>query len=65
MIDMPLWDVNSMENIIKLYHGSDVMVIIPEIMHTQRTHDFWDAFYLTTSITPAENWARYVAKKEK
>lgn len=41
-----------------LYHGSPEIVMKPEIRKPNRTLDFGDGFYLTSSLEQAENWVK-------
>lgn len=43
---------------IKLYHGSLEIVDTPEIREPNRTLDYGEGFYLTSSIEQAEAWVR-------
>ena len=43
---------------ITLYHGSSEIVKNPEIRVPDRTLDFGDGFYLTSSFRQAENWVK-------
>lgn len=45
----------------KLYHGSNVKVESPKILHTNRALDFGSGFYLTSSKEQAMKWAKSVA----
>ncbi len=42
----------------KLYHGSLEIVSSPEIRKSNRTLDYGEGFYLTTSVEQAEAWVR-------
>lgn len=41
-----------------LYHGSDVIVDNPRIIRSDRTLDYGQGFYTTTSYAQAEKWVR-------
>jgi hypothetical protein len=43
---------------LKLYHGSNEKVIIPNILRGRIPLDFGRGFYATTSLTQAKNWAK-------
>lgn len=43
---------------IKLYHGSLEIVVSPEIREPNRTLDYGEGFYLTSSMGQAEAWVR-------
>lgn len=47
-----------------LYHGSDVCVCKPIIIPIERTHDFGNAFYLTSSMGQAAKWSQHVARRK-
>lgn len=49
----------------KLYHGSNMTVEKPEIQDGLRALDFGAGFYLTSSRTQAEKWAKSVARRRK
>ncbi|MBQ5898595.1 MAG: DUF3990 domain-containing protein [Alistipes sp.] len=42
----------------KIYHGSIEMVECPEIRESNRTLDYGQGFYITTSYEQAEAWVR-------
>lgn len=42
----------------KLYHGSLEIVATPEIRRPNRTLDYGEGFYLTSSASQAEAWVR-------
>ncbi len=42
----------------KLYHGSVERVVAPEIRTPNRTLDYGEGFYATTSMEQAEQWVR-------
>lgn len=44
----------------KIYHGSNMVVEKPEIRENLRALDFGAGFYLTSSRTQAERWAKIV-----
>lgn len=48
----------------KLYHGSNVAVEKPQILHPDRGLDFGTGFYLTSSYEQAERWA-YLTQKRR
>ena len=41
-----------------VYHGSNVIIHNPDIMHSFRPLDFGKGFYVTTVMEQAERWAR-------
>ena len=45
-----------------VYHGSDIMVAKPDILHSAKRLDFGAAFYVTTVSTQAERWAKRKAR---
>lgn len=47
----------------KLYHGSNVAVKIPQILESDRRLDFGTGFYLTSSYEQAERWAKLTCKR--
>lgn len=47
----------------KLYHGSNVVVIAPKIMQSRRMLDFGKGFYLTSNFRQASNWAKIKAER--
>ena len=47
----------------RLYHGSNVVVPRPEILNSDRKLDFGVGFYLTSSLEQAERWARLVVDR--
>ena len=49
----------------KLYHGSNVEVISPKIIVSNRTLDFGAGFYTTSSLEQARRWAYLQAKRRK
>lgn len=48
-----------------LYHGSNVEVATPKILPNLRAMDFGCGFYLTSSFSQAERWARLVYKRRQ
>ena len=48
---------------IKLYHGSNIVVENPKILRSDRRLDFGTGFYLTSSYEQAERWAFLTAKR--
>ena len=42
----------------KIYHGSIEQVVVPEIRKSNRTLDYGQGFYTTTSYKQAEDWVR-------
>lgn len=42
----------------KIYHGSIEQVVAPEIRESNRTLDYGQGFYTTTSYKQAEDWVR-------
>ena len=42
----------------KVYHGSNIAVVHPDISHSRSYLDFGRGFYVTTVKDQAENWAR-------
>lgn len=49
----------------KLYHGSIEKVTHPEIRPPQRTLDYGNGFYATTSYEQAERWVRRKMRENK
>ncbi len=49
--------------IMRLYHGSNVVVKEPKILESSRRTDFGVAFYLTTSLEQAKRWAKLRAER--
>ncbi len=47
----------------KLYHGENIKVEIPQIIKGRRLLDFGEAFYLTSDFNQAEKWAKYSVKR--
>ncbi len=52
-------------HILKLYHGSNVIVSEPRIIVSNRNLDFGVGFYTTASEEQAINWAKRQAKRMK
>ncbi len=48
-----------------LYHGSNMLVNKPEIIESERTLDFGNGFYLTTSLEQAKKWAILTTSRRK
>ncbi|MCI1289992.1 MAG: DUF3990 domain-containing protein [Lactobacillus sp.] len=46
----------------KLYHGSDMAVMMPDLSRCRQRHDFGKAFYLTKSFQQAFKWAKHRAR---
>lgn len=51
--------------IMRLYHGSNVSVEHPKILHSDRKLDFGTGFYLTSSFEQAERWSVLTARRRK
>lgn len=49
----------------KLYHGSNVEVIQPKIIKSNRALDFGTAFYVTSDYEQAKKWAKLTADRKK
>lgn len=49
----------------KLYHGSNLKVEVPEILDSKRALDFGKGFYLTTDLEQAKRWAMVVTKRRE
>lgn len=47
----------------KLYHGSNIAVMQPQILISDRKLDFGTGFYLTSSLEQAERWAELTADR--
>lgn len=47
----------------KLYHGSNIKVIKPQILTSDRKLDFGTGFYLTSSFEQASRWASLTAQR--
>ncbi|MBP5283396.1 MAG: DUF3990 domain-containing protein, partial [Treponema sp.] len=45
-----------------LYHGSNVEVLNPQILESDRRLDFGKGFYLTSSYEQAKRWAELTLK---
>ena len=50
---------------ITLYHGSNVEIEAPKILPNLRALDFGGGFYLTSSYSQAERWAKLVFKRRQ
>jgi uncharacterized protein DUF3990 len=48
-----------------IYHGSDVIVEKPRILHSNRMLDFGSGFYTTTNQKQATRWAAKVRARRK
>ena len=48
-----------------LYHGSNVKVQNPKILESDRRLDFGTGFYLTSSLSQAERWAKLTTERRK
>ena len=48
-----------------LYHGSNVEVQNPKILESDRKLDFGTGFYLTSSLSQAERWAKLTTERRK
>ena len=46
-----------------LYHGSNVEVLEPKIIETNRALDFGTGFYLTTDYNQAKKWTKLISKR--
>lgn len=49
----------------KLYHGSNCVIKVPDIEHSRKNLDFGEGFYLTSHKKQAEKWALRKASLEK
>ncbi len=49
----------------KLYHGSNLIVEKPEIIQGNRTLDFGNGFYATSSFPQAKRWSEVVVKRRR
>ncbi len=49
----------------KIYHGSIEQVVAPEIRESNRTLDYGQGFYTTTSYNQAEDWVRRRMRERK
>ena len=47
----------------KLYHGSNIAVMQPQILISDRKLDFGTGFYLKSSLEQAERWAELTADR--
>ena len=45
-----------------LYHGSDIEIVTPRIITSEKGRDFGFGFYTTTIREQAERWAKRIAK---
>ena len=52
------------ETMFSLYHGSNMLVSVPEIRKPPHTLDFGTGFYTTTSFEQAKKWAVNKTRKE-
>ena len=48
-----------------LYHGSNIEVISPQILASDRKLDFGTGFYLTTSYAQAKRWTQLTTARRK
>lgn len=48
-----------------LYHGSNVVVVEPKIIVSNRNLDYGMGFYATSSLEQAKSWADVVTKRRK
>ncbi|MCL2759186.1 MAG: DUF3990 domain-containing protein [Treponema sp.] len=48
-----------------IYHGSDIPVIKPKILSTNRFLDFGEGFYTTSSYEQARRWSQRIADVRK
>lgn len=48
-----------------LYHGSNVQVIQPEVIKSNRSLDFGTAFYMTSDYEQAKKWAKLTSERKK
>ncbi len=48
-----------------LYHGSNIAVQNPKILESDRRLDFGTGFYLTSSLSQAERWAKITTERRK
>ena len=46
----------------KVFHGSNMIVDKPDVMHSYRALDFGKGFYVTTVWEQAERWAKRKAQ---
>ncbi|MCM1222825.1 MAG: DUF3990 domain-containing protein [Anaeroplasma bactoclasticum] len=53
------------EAIMLLYYGSNVEVVKPKIMESDRRLDFGTGFYLTSSLEQAQRWAKLATERRK
>ncbi|MBQ2153212.1 MAG: DUF3990 domain-containing protein, partial [Clostridia bacterium] len=45
-----------------VYHGSDLIIENPDIIHSMKRLDFGSGFYVTSVQTQAERWAKRKAR---
>ena len=45
-----------------VYHGSDIVITEPDVLHSVRRLDFGAGFYVTTVYAQAERWAKRKAQ---
>lgn len=57
--------LNGGVKIVKLYHGSNVEVLSPKIIVSNRTLDFGAGFYTTSSLEQAKRWAYLQSVRRK
>jgi len=50
---------------LRLYHGSNVLVEEPRLLHVNKSSDFGRGFYLTSSREQAARWAELQSKRRK
>jgi hypothetical protein len=48
-----------------LYHGSNIEVLNPQILESDRRLDFGKGFYLTSSFEQAKRWAELTVKRRE
>lgn len=53
------------DDILKLYHGSNIAVRKPKIFLSARALDFGAGFYMTTSYEQASRWALLTVKRRR
>lgn len=41
-----------------VYHGSDIMIEKPDVLHSMKRLDFGPGFYVTTVMEQAQRWAK-------
>ncbi|MDR3237498.1 MAG: DUF3990 domain-containing protein [Spirochaetia bacterium] len=49
----------------KLYHGSNLEVKNPKLLHHVRALDFGSGFYLTSSLEQASRWSQLKVKRQR